>query len=58
MLAHGFDAVERDGVLRFVMRDGRVDAVLVPQITKAEKNPDGGKDFVGAGGVFELKHGG
>ncbi|MFV0383679.1 baseplate multidomain protein megatron [Paracoccus sp. (in: a-proteobacteria)] len=27
MLAHGFDAVERDGVLRFVMRDGlsRVD---------------------------------
>nr|HRO16435.1 glycoside hydrolase/phage tail family protein [Paracoccus sp. (in: a-proteobacteria)] len=25
MLAHGFDAVERDGVLAFVMRDGRVD---------------------------------
>ncbi len=23
MLAHGFDAVERDGVLRFAMRDGR-----------------------------------
>lgn len=28
MLSHGFDAVERDGSLRFVMRDGRVDAVL------------------------------
>jgi len=28
MLAHGFDAVERDGVLRFLMRDARVDARL------------------------------
>lgn len=28
MLAYGFDAVERDGELRFVMRDGHVDAVL------------------------------
>lgn len=28
MLAHGFDAVEREGVLRFVMRDGRIDADL------------------------------
>ncbi len=28
MLAYGFDAVERDGVLRFVMRDGREDATL------------------------------
>ena len=31
MLAHGFDAVERDGVLRFVMRDGRVDATLTAE---------------------------
>ncbi|KGJ04823.1 Putative phage tail protein [Paracoccus halophilus] len=30
MLAHGFDAVERDGVLGFVMRSGRVDAELGP----------------------------
>ncbi|UFM66686.1 glycoside hydrolase/phage tail family protein [Paracoccus sp. MA] len=30
MLAHGFDAVERDGVLRFVMRGARVDAELGP----------------------------
>ena len=29
MLAHGFDAVERDGVLVFAMRDGR-DAVAIP----------------------------
>ncbi|TQS72651.1 host specificity protein [Rhodobacteraceae bacterium] len=28
MLAYGFDAVERDGVLQFRMRDGRVDAHL------------------------------
>jgi len=28
MLAHGFDAVERDGVLRFMMRDGRPGAEL------------------------------
>ncbi|MBD9525577.1 glycoside hydrolase TIM-barrel-like domain-containing protein [Paracoccus sp. PAR01] len=28
MLAHGFDAVERDGVLRFMMRDARIDAKL------------------------------
>ncbi len=31
MLAHGFDAVERDGVLRFVMRGARVDAELGPE---------------------------
>ena len=31
MLAHGFDAVERDGVLRFAMRDARVIATLGPQ---------------------------
>ena len=30
MLAHGFDAVERDGVLGFVMRGGRVVAELGP----------------------------
>ncbi|MFO1139522.1 MAG: glycoside hydrolase/phage tail family protein [Paracoccus sp. (in: a-proteobacteria)] len=30
MLAHGFDAVERDGVLRFLMRDARIDAELGP----------------------------
>lgn len=30
MLAHGFDALERDGVLRFAMRDARVDAELGP----------------------------
>ncbi|MRX50693.1 host specificity protein [Paracoccus sp. S-4012] len=28
MLVHGFDAVEADGLLRFRMRDGRVDAVV------------------------------
>ncbi|PZO65279.1 MAG: hypothetical protein DI498_09560 [Paracoccus denitrificans] len=28
MLAYGFDALERDGVLQFKMRTGRVDAVL------------------------------
>ncbi|MBT9384261.1 glycoside hydrolase/phage tail family protein [Pseudooceanicola sp. CBS1P-1] len=30
MLRYGFDAVERDGVLRFLMRNGRVDAMLDP----------------------------
>ncbi|AVI58281.1 host specificity protein [Paracoccus yeei] len=30
MLAYGFDALERDGVLRFAMRDARVDASLGP----------------------------
>ncbi|RMC36386.1 hypothetical protein C9E81_06885 [Paracoccus alkanivorans] len=30
MLAHGFDAVERDGVLRFVMRDGRARGEIGP----------------------------
>ncbi|WP_299358158.1 glycoside hydrolase/phage tail family protein [uncultured Paracoccus sp.] len=30
MLAHGFDAVERDGVLRFVMRDASVTAEVGP----------------------------
>ena len=28
MLAHGFDAVEREGLLRFVMRDGRLDETV------------------------------
>ncbi|WP_136637459.1 baseplate multidomain protein megatron [Pseudooceanicola onchidii] len=28
MLRYGFDAVDREGVLQFVMRDGRVDAVV------------------------------
>ncbi|RJL04941.1 baseplate multidomain protein megatron [Paracoccus siganidrum] len=31
MLAHGFDAVEREGVLRFVMRDGLPVAAIGPQ---------------------------
>jgi hypothetical protein len=31
MLAYGFDAVERDGVLRFVMRDARRKANLSPE---------------------------
>ncbi|CAM3075591.1 glycoside hydrolase TIM-barrel-like domain-containing protein [Paracoccus nototheniae] len=31
MLAHGFDAVERDGMLRFVARDGLARAVIGPQ---------------------------
>ena len=30
MLAHGFEVVERDGVLRFRMRDGRVAAAVDP----------------------------
>lgn len=30
MLAHGFDAVERDGVLGFVMRGGQLDAEIGP----------------------------
>ena len=30
MLVHGFDAVERDGVVRFAMRDGRAGVVLDP----------------------------
>ncbi|MBK4217855.1 glycoside hydrolase/phage tail family protein [Paracoccus caeni] len=31
MLAYGFDAVERDGVLRFLHRDGRVQAEIGPE---------------------------
>ncbi|WP_425039186.1 baseplate multidomain protein megatron [Primorskyibacter sp. S187A] len=37
MLQYGFDAVERDGVLRFVMRNGKRDVVLDPgQLAVAE----------------------
>ncbi len=35
MLRHGFDAIERDGVLKFVMRDG-VDAVAVARDMMAD----------------------
>lgn len=37
MLAHGFDAVERDGVLSFRMRAGRIDAVIgLDDLARAE----------------------
>ncbi|MBA4491401.1 glycoside hydrolase TIM-barrel-like domain-containing protein [Paracoccus sp. S1E-3] len=37
MLAYGFDAVEREGMLRFVMRDGRVTAaVSEPELAEQE----------------------
>ena len=37
MLAYGFDAVERDGALRFIMRDGRISATISePELAEQE----------------------
>ncbi|WP_347267239.1 glycoside hydrolase/phage tail family protein [Paracoccus sp. (in: a-proteobacteria)] len=41
MLAHGFDAVERDGVLGFAMRDARVRAELGPDHMALTGETDG-----------------
>lgn len=41
MLAYGFDAVERDGVLRFANRTGRVKATIAPGTLVHEPGPEG-----------------
>ena len=41
MLAYGFDAVERDGVLRFLMRDARVKAEILADDLVATEELDG-----------------
>jgi hypothetical protein len=41
MLAHGFDAVEREGVLRFAMRDGRLTQALDPDWLAVSAEIDG-----------------
>jgi hypothetical protein len=41
MLRFGFDAVEREGLLRFRMRDGRVDATLDPDQLALSSELDG-----------------
>ncbi len=41
MLAYGFDAVERDGSLQFVMRGGNEAAVLAPDYLARAKDLDG-----------------
>ncbi|MDO9524452.1 MAG: glycoside hydrolase TIM-barrel-like domain-containing protein, partial [Gemmobacter sp.] len=43
MLAYAFEAVERDGVVRFRMRDGRVSAVIGPD--DLALHPDAGGDL-------------
>ena len=43
MLAHGFEAVERDGVLRFRMRDGRVSGIVAPG--ELAVHPEAGGDL-------------
>ncbi|THD74653.1 host specificity protein [Thalassobius vesicularis] len=69
MLCHGFDAVERDGVLVFRNRDGRADAVLEPLTLAVSGDTPHGVEhartaesdlhgrvrlrFVAAGGDFE-----
>ncbi|WP_204114639.1 baseplate multidomain protein megatron [Shimia biformata] len=41
MLAHGFDAIERDGVLKFIMRDGTPATVLDPDLLAVVPELDG-----------------
>ncbi|MEX0287435.1 MAG: glycoside hydrolase/phage tail family protein [Paracoccaceae bacterium] len=41
MMRYGFDAVERDGVLRFRPRDGKADAVLSPDTLAESSDIDG-----------------
>ena len=41
MLRYGFDAVERDGVLRFVMRDGKGAVALDPEGLAIHPDLDG-----------------
>ncbi|GGO57695.1 Terminase-like family protein [Roseovarius pacificus] len=41
MLRYGFDAIERDGLLQFRMRDGRADAVLDPDWLVRDAELDG-----------------
>ncbi|MCA1334747.1 glycoside hydrolase/phage tail family protein [Pseudooceanicola marinus] len=69
MLRYGFDAVERDGVIRFIMRDGRVDARVEPEELAVSPELEGTLErqrapeaemagrvrlrFVEAGGEFE-----
>ncbi|MFT4013184.1 MAG: glycoside hydrolase/phage tail family protein [Paracoccus sp. (in: a-proteobacteria)] len=67
MLAHGFDALERDGILQFRMRDARVDADLtvddlaissevdMPEFTRAAESETAGRvraTFVEAGADY------
>lgn len=49
MLRYGFDAVERDGVLRFVMRDGRIDADLATDDLAVSDELDGTIEEIRAG---------
>ncbi|MEM9581407.1 MAG: glycoside hydrolase TIM-barrel-like domain-containing protein, partial [Pseudomonadota bacterium] len=46
MLRYGFDAVERGGVLRFLMRDGRSDVTLDPAMLVDHKEIDGALELV------------
>jgi hypothetical protein len=41
MIAYGFDAVERDGEMRFQMRDGRPVASVDPALVAVDENGDG-----------------
>ena len=41
MIAYGFDAVERDGEMRFQMRDGRPVASVDPALLAVDENGDG-----------------
>ncbi|MFD1912128.1 baseplate multidomain protein megatron [Halodurantibacterium flavum] len=44
MLAHGFDAIEREGVLRFRMRSGRVTGNLTPGMLALGDDLDGSEE--------------
>ncbi|MDS9466011.1 glycoside hydrolase TIM-barrel-like domain-containing protein [Paracoccus sp. MBLB3053] len=65
MLAHGFDAVERDGVLQFRMRDGYVDFVVQREnmavdedISGLEVARAGDADFAGRIRLTHIESGG
>ncbi|MEZ5779852.1 MAG: glycoside hydrolase TIM-barrel-like domain-containing protein [Paracoccaceae bacterium] len=51
MLAYGFDAVERDGILRFRMRDGLVSAVVGENDLAVGEHGDGRVETVRATGA-------
>lgn len=49
MLRYGFDAVDRDGVLRFIMRDGAVDGVVPREVLCVSPETEGTLEEVRAG---------
>ncbi|GGE11176.1 Putative phage tail protein [Gemmobacter megaterium] len=51
MLAYGFEVVERDGVLRFRMRDGRLTARVAPEDLAVQRDAEGVLELTRAAGA-------